>query len=184
MRRVSIVLLLVCGLALSACSKPATGDPKAAATPASSTESKPASSPPSPADAKAASQEQGPVVKDSLGLPVQKPGGAGKLLGSYTIAEVHEKGVVTMIPHQIATQITFLPDGTFSRTSKARDKANFKDSGQFVIEGQDQLILKIVMSRGQIQQPAVEKRHKFSLSEDGMELKMIAKDGKVAVFRR
>ena len=85
---------------------------------------------------------------------------------------------------QIATQITFLPDGTFSRTSKARDKANFKDSGQFVIEGQDQLVLKIVMSRGQIQKTPVEKRHTFSLSEDGMELKMTAKDGKVAIFRR
>ena len=180
MRRLSIVLVLVCGLMLSACSKSSAVDPKAA----SPADSKPSSSPASEADAKAANQEQGPVVKDGLGQPVQKPGGPGKLLGSYTIAEVHEKGVVTMIPHQIATQITFLPDGTFSRTSKARDKANFKDSGQFVIEGQDQLILKIVMSRGTIQQPAVEKRHKFSLSEDGMELRMIAKDGKVAVFRR
>ena len=182
MRQVSLVLVIVCGLMLSACSKPGSGDPKAAS--ASSSEPKPSSAPASQVDPKAATQEQGPVVKDNLGLPVQTPGGPGKLLGSYTIAEVHEKGVVTMIPHQIATQITFLPDGTFSRTSKARDKENFKDSGQFVIEGQDQLILKIVMSRGQIQKTAVEKRHKFSLSEDGTELKMIAKDGKIAVFRR
>jgi hypothetical protein len=167
---------------LSACSKPAAGDSKAA--PASSAESKPSSPPPSPVDAKSASQAEGPVVKDTLGLPVQKPGGPGKLLGSYTIAEVHEKGVVTMIPHQIATQFTFLPDGTYSRTSKAQDKANFKDSGQFEIEGQDQLILKIVMWRGKIQQPPVVKRHKFSLSEDGTELKMIANDGKIAIFRR
>ena len=184
MRRVSIGLMLVCGLVLSACSKPGAGDPKVSDPPATSADSKSPSSPASPADAKAATQEQGPVVKDGLGLPVQKPGGSGKLLGSYTIAEVHENGVVTMIPHQIATQFTFLPDGTYSRTSKARDKANFKDSGQFVIEGQDQLVLKIVMWRGKIQQPPVEKRHKFSLSEDGMELKMIAKDGKIAVFRR
>ena len=168
---------------LSACNKPEAGDPKAAPATSSSTEAKKSSTPP-PAQTKAPTEEQGPVVSDPLGLPVQKPGGAGKLVGSYTIAEVQDKGVVTMIPHQIATQITFLPDGTFSRTSKARDKANFKDSGQFVIEGQDQLILKIVMSRGKIQQPAVEKRHTFSLSEDGMELRMTAKDGKVAVFRR
>jgi hypothetical protein len=180
MRRVSIVLVLVCGLMFSACSKPGAVDPKAA----SPADSKPSSPPASGSDNKAATQEQGPVVKDSLGLPVQKPGGPGKLLGSYTIAEVHEKGVVTMIPHQISTQFTFLPDGTYSRTSKARDKANFKDSGQFAIEGEDQLVLKIVMWRGKIQQPPVVKRHKFSLSEDGMELKMIAKDGKVAVFRR
>jgi len=76
------------------------------------------------------------------------------------------------------------PDGQFSGSQLVLHKANFKDSGQFVIEGQDQLILKIVMSRGKIQQPAVEKRHTFSLSEDGMELRMIAKDGKVGVFRR
>ena len=169
---------------VSACKKPEAGESKAAAATASPAESKASSSPTNAVAPKPALEEQGPVVKDQIGVPVQKPGSTGKLVGSYTIAEVHEKGVVTMIPHQIATQITFLPDGSFSRTSKARDKANFKDSGQFVIEGQDQLILKIVMSRGQIQQPAVEKRHKFSLSEDGMELKMIAKDGKVAVFRR
>ena len=183
MRRVSIVLLLGCGLMLSACNKPDARESKAAAATSSSSESKPSSAPPKPADPKAA-EPQGPVVKSEIGLPAQKPGGGPKLVGSYTISEVHEKGVVTMIPHQIATQITFLPDGTFSRTSKARDKANFKDSGQFVIEGQDQLVLKIVMSRGKIQKAPVEKRHTFSLSEDGMELKMTAKDGKVAIFRR
>ena len=184
MRRGSLTLLLACGLVLSGCSKPGAGDPQVTAATGSATESKPSPTPANPVDAKAATQEQGPVVKDAFGLPVQKPAGSGKLLGSYTIAEVHEKGVVTMIPHQIATQFTFLPDGTYSRTSKARDKANFKDSGQFVIEGDDLLILKIVMWRGKIQQPPVEKRHKFSLSEDGMELKMIAKDRKIAVFRR
>ena len=184
MTRVSIILLLVFGSILSACNRPEAGDPKAAPAPVSPADTKKTATPPTPAETKAATEQQGPVIKDQLGLPVQTPGGAGKLVGSYTIAEVHDKGVVTMIPHQIATQITFLPDGTFSRTSKARDKANFKDSGQFVIEGQDQLILKIVMSRGKIQQPAVEKRHTFSLSEDGMELRMIAKDGKVGVFRR
>jgi hypothetical protein len=117
-------------------------------------------------------------------LPVKQPGEPSKLLGSYTITEVHHDGSVTMIPHQIATQITFLPDGSFSRTSKAQNKVNFKDSGQFVIEGDDQLILTIVMSRGQISQPPVEKRHKFSLSEDGSELRMTGSDGKVGVFRR
>jgi hypothetical protein len=40
------------------------------------------------------------------------------------------------------------------------------------------------MSQGKIQQPAVEKRHTFSLSEDGTELKLTGKDGKLAVFRR
>jgi hypothetical protein len=128
-------------------------------------------------------ESQGPVVSETPGLPPKKPG-AAPLMGTFTISEVHDKGVVTMIPHQVATQITFIPDGTFSRVSKKQGKVNFKDSGQFVIEGQDQLILKIVMSDGKIQQTPVEKRHTFTLSEDGTELKMTGKDGKLAVFRR
>jgi hypothetical protein len=148
---------------------------------ASSPSGQPDKSQPAPATP---AESQGPVVQEATGLPSKKPGATGKLVGSYTISEVHEKGVVTMIPHQVATQMTFIPDGTFSRVSKARGKVNFKDSGQFVIEGQDQLILKIVMSAGKIQQTPVEKRHTFSLSEDGNELKLTAKDGKVAIFRR
>ena len=131
----------------------------------------------------APAESQGPVVADTPGLPPKKPG-AVPLMGLYTISEVHDKGVITMIPHQVATQITFIPDGTFSRVSKNQGKVNFKDSGQFVIEGQDQLILKIVMSQGKIQQTPVEKRHTFTLSADGTELRMTGKDGKLAVFRR
>ena len=183
MRRIIVVVSLVAIalLAIGCNSQSAEqgSQPQAPPAPASQPEKDQPKTPPT-----AGAESQGPVVQDTPGLPAKKPGVFGKLVGTYTINEVRQKDVVTMIPPQVATQITFIPDGTFSRISKAGGKANFKDSGQFVIEGQDQLILKIVMSGGKIQQPAVEKRHTFALSEDGTELRMTAKDGKVAIFRR
>jgi hypothetical protein len=97
---------------------------------------------------------------------------------------VHEKGVVTMIPPPVSTQITFSADGSFVRISKSPGKRDFKDSGQFIIEEPDQLTLRIVMSAGKVQTSPVDKHHQFSLSPDGTELKLTAPSGKVAVFRK
>jgi hypothetical protein len=106
-----------------------------------------------------------------------------QLVGTYTISEVHSGGMVTMIRPQVATQITFGPGQDFVRISKSPGKRDFKDSGQFEISG-DQLTLKIVMSAGKIQIPVVERKHQFRLSEDGSEMRLTAKDGKIAVFRK
>ena len=88
-----------------------------------------------------------------------------------------------MIRPQVATRFTFGPGSDFVRVSKSPGKRDFKDSGQFSIEG-DQLVLKIVMSAGKLQVPVVERRHTFALSQDGSEMRLTAKDGKVAVFRK
>lgn len=63
-------------------------------------------------------------------------------------------------------------------------KVDHTDSGEFRIEGGKQLVLRIRMWKKKFQTPAVEKKHTFSLSSDGTELRMTGADSKVGVFRR
>ena len=58
------------------------------------------------------------------------------------------------------------------------------DSGKFRINAPDKLLLTIEVSDKKIQSPPLHKMHKFSLSEDGDELKMTNEKGAVAVYRR
>lgn len=107
----------------------------------------------------------------------------GRLQGTYTISEVQHDGIVEMIPAGNSTEITFVQPGSFSRQSKVNGTINHSDSGQYRIEGND-LILKIVMSKNQIQVKPVEKRFAFVLSTDGEELKLTTSKNRTAVFRK
>lgn len=107
-----------------------------------------------------------------------------RLLGTYTISEVHHDGMTTMVSAANKTEITFSATGSFVRVSMKNNRQDHRDSGQYRIEAPDQLVLTINLSRGKIVLPPVEKRHKFELADEGNELKMTSTDGKSAVFRR
>jgi hypothetical protein len=106
-----------------------------------------------------------------------------KLFGTYAMSEVHSGGVVNMIS-QMKTQITFLSDGTYSRISMRHGNVYHSDAGNFRVEGNDQLVLLIKFAKQKVNNPPLERRHNFSLSRDGEELRMTSADGKVAVFRK
>jgi hypothetical protein len=108
---------------------------------------------------------------------------AAKLFGTYQMSEVHSGGVVNMIS-QLKTQITFLADGTYSRISMRKGNVYHSDAGDFRVEGNDQLVLLIKFARQKMNNPPLERRHSFTLSRDGEELKMTSDDGKVAVYRK
>ena len=107
----------------------------------------------------------------------------GVLQGTYTISEVQHDGIVEMVSPNNSTEITFKQPSSFSRQSKIGGKVTHTDSGQFQVEG-DNLILKIVMSKNQLQVKPVEKRFAYTLSADGEELKLTTDKNKTAVFRR
>jgi hypothetical protein len=122
-----------------------------------------------------------PSQRQIAGTPQDSP--QWRLQGTYAIAEVHHEGIVDMIKAETTTEIIFKPPASFSRLSKREGKVYHTDSGQYDIEG-DTLILRIVLSNKQIQQPPVEKRHKFSMSPDGNEFKLTSDKNNTAVFRR
>lgn len=122
-----------------------------------------------------------PAQRQTVGVPKDSP--QWLLQGTYAIAEVHHEGIVDMIKAETTTEITFKPPASFSRLSKREGKVYHTDSGQYAIEG-DNLILQIVLSNKQIQQPPVKKSHKFSISPDGNEFKLTSDKNNTAVFRR
>jgi hypothetical protein len=109
------------------------------------------------------------------------------LAGTYAISEVQHDGIVEIIGSDNTTEITFKPPASFSRVSKKKGVVDHTDSGQYKIEGDNKLTLKIVMSKERIQAIPVEKFYGFILSSDGAEMKLVTvKDKKfrTAVFRR
>jgi hypothetical protein len=106
------------------------------------------------------------------------------LLGTYSIIEVHHKGMVDMISAENTTQITFTADGKFSRLSKKGGQVDHTDSGDFRVEGQDQLVLVIHESKQRIQEPPVVRKHRIEVSKDGTELRMVSRGGMTAMFRK
>ena len=148
----------------------------AAETPAASTNAnKPQSDSSTAATAAAAPKE------------VPKPVEKAELRGTYESREVHDKGVVTVIS-QLKTLWHFSQDGTYSRTSEVKGKPYHSDSGSFRIEPPDKLILSIQVTglqmQRKVQNPPLSKTHKFELSADGEELRLISDKGSVGVFRR
>ena len=106
------------------------------------------------------------------------------LAGVYTMGEIEADGRVTMVPRSFATTITFMSDGSYSRNSSRAGVVDHSDSGKYRIEGNDQLILVAIFSDKRAIKNAPEKRHTFSLSPDGLELRLSGSPGKTAVFRR
>jgi hypothetical protein len=125
--------------------------------------------------------------KPADATPAKAPEAAPKLAGAYVMAEVHDKGVVNIIS-ELKTVIYFAGDGTYSRSSSKKDLVYHTDSGLYRIQGEDQLVLTIQMSKTgaerKIHSTPINKTHKFNLSSNGEELRMTSDDGKVALFRR
>ncbi|HWP42087.1 MAG TPA: hypothetical protein VNO14_02540, partial [Blastocatellia bacterium] len=107
-----------------------------------------------------------------------------RLSGDYILSEVQHEGQIVMISSENSTEISFRPDGTYARVSRMNGRVDHTDSGEFRIEGGNQLVLRIQMWKKEFQLPAVEKKHSFTLSADGAELRMAGSDGKIGVFRR
>jgi hypothetical protein len=150
---------------------------------------------PQPAPAASATQNSNQPQKpiDQVNANSAKPGptpatdNQSQLLGEYEMREIRDRGVVTMVS-AIKTKIFFMADGSYSRVSKRDGRTYHSDSGRFRIESPDKLVLSIQLS-GQganqtIQNPAIEKTHKFNLSPDGDELKLTSDKGSVAVYHR
>ncbi len=112
-----------------------------------------------------------------------EPADPAKMLGTYQMVQVQKAGVVNMLS-QAKSEITFIPDGSYSRLSKLKDRVIHDDHGQYRIEGGQYLVLTIQISKKNIHNPPLEKRHKISLSSDGEELKMISENGDIAVFHK
>jgi hypothetical protein len=176
-----ILILLITLLSLIGC----TSDPDASATKNVSSASTANTNSSSPQDSgagqKAEPQVVDPSQRQTAGVTKDSP--QWLLQGTYAIAEVHHEGIVDMIKAETTTEIIFKPPSSFSRLSKKDGKVYHSDSGQYNIEG-DTLILQIVVSNKQIQQPAVVKRHKLSISPDGNEFKLTSDKNNTAVFRR
>jgi hypothetical protein len=111
------------------------------------------------------------------------PADPAKMLGTYQMVQVQRAGVVNMLSES-KTEITFSPEGTYSRLSKVKEKIIHDDQGQYRVEGGEYLVLTIQVSKKNIHNPPIEKRHKISLSRDGEELKMISDKGNIAVFHK
>jgi hypothetical protein len=106
------------------------------------------------------------------------------LLGTYMVVEVRHKGIIDMINAANTTQITFTPDGKFMRESKKGGRVDHTDSGDFRVEGKNELVLVIRESKKETKDPPVVIRHPIQVSTDGSELVMTSKSGSAATFRR
>lgn len=128
----------------------------------------------------------GPTSQSS-GSDSAKAKATPQLIGTYESREVHSGGVVTVIS-KLRTTWLFSSDGKYSRVSEVNGKMYHGDSGIFRIEAPDKLVLTIqvtgVKNKRKPQIPAVEKAHKYTLSPDGDELRLISEKGSVGVFQR
>ena len=121
--------------------------------------------------------------KSSAAASASDSSNASKLFGTYEMSEVHSGGVVNMIS-EMKTELTFLSDGNYMRVSKRKGKPYHSDAGSYRIDGSDHLVLMIKIAKQKVYDPPLERKHSFTLSRDGEELRMTSDDGKIAVFRK
>ena len=182
-RIVLLCLLCLCGIVSGCVSNQPANDNAPASAPTRPDTNNGAAPGSSPSSGVTVRQMPGsPAPPETPGSTEQKP--PPVLQGAYSIVEVHHKGVIDMISADNTTRIEFTPDGKFSRMSKKGGKIDHTDSGDFRVEGQDQLVLVIHQSKQQIQEPPVVRRHKIQVSADGTELRMMSKQGMTAMFRK
>ena len=177
-RRLSqIIVFFLVTLVLTSCKGTSPGTSAAPETTPMNANS--AAPQPTPPNASPKPGEAGPV-KDATAPPA-------RLEGSYVMSEVQDGGVSTIIS-ELRTVINFSADGSYRRGSSKKDKVYHTDSGQYRVENGDTLVLTIQVSKkgmdSKIHNPPLQKAHKFTLSADGNELRLISSDGKVALFRR
>jgi predicted small secreted protein len=174
----TLILLLAAAITLSGCKNAATStnsDAKSGETTSSNSSS--GKNQPAANDNKATGESSANATATDAS------NNAATLLGTYAMSEVHAGGVVNMIS-QLKTEITFASDGTYSRVSKRNNNIYHTDAGEYRVEGNNQLVLLIKMAKQKIYNPPLERKHAFTLSRDGEELKMSSDDGKIAVFRK
>jgi PBP1b-binding outer membrane lipoprotein LpoB len=171
------ILILLLAAGLSGCKNAATStnnDTKPAQPPTSNSNQV---TNPSPSNSNAS------IDKSSATASAAAASTGSKLFGTYEMSEVHSGGVVNMIS-QMKTELTFLSDGNYMRISRRNGKIYHSDAGNYRIEGNDQLVLLIKFAKQKVNNPPLERKHTFTLSRDGEELRMTSEDGKVAVFRK
>lgn len=171
------VLLLLAMLSVVSCNRTS-----------SATNAKPGT----PENTNAASQQNEQARAGESPKPAEVPAAKGpvaapQLAGAYVMSEVHDKGVVNIMS-EMKTVISFAGDGSYRRTSTKKGKVYHTDSGTYRIDGEDKLVLAILMSQAgmerKLHNTPLRKTHKFTLSSNGEELRLISDDGKVALFRR
>lgn len=172
----SLILVVASVLLLSGCRA------KTATNNSSKPESSPSSNANELADSSKSSVPPAPGRKDNSAA---EPKASAQLLGTYAAREIRDtQGITTMVSER-RSLISFLPDGSYSRVAQRKDgTTDHSDSGRFRIDPPDKLVLTIEVSDKRIQSPPLRRMHKFSLSEDGDELKMTNEKGAVAVYRR
>ena len=182
--KLRILIIALLALIPAGCKKEESAAVSNSTPSTSSSEARPST--PVTSNSNSTAQPDSPAPSDkSAGSPAAPNTVAdpAKMIGTYEITQVQKEGVVVMLSES-KTQITFSPEGTYTRVSKRKDEAVHDDQGRYRIEGGDQLVLTIQMSKKTIHDPPIEKRHKISLSEDGEELKMISDKGDIAIFRK
>lgn len=116
-----------------------------------------------------------------------KPKDPSQLIGTYESREVRSEGVVTVMS-KLRTIWMFSGDGSYSRVSQVNGKTYHSDSGQFHIEEPDKLVLSIQVTgqkaNRKMQNPPMVKTHKYTISPDGDELRLISDKGSVGIFQR
>lgn len=107
------------------------------------------------------------------------------LVGTYAISEVEDKGAIRMVNTKKA-QVTFafFRDGSYARSTKSGDQVLHSDSGNFRLDGPDQLTLITTIENRNILDAAKTKTFKYQLSADAAELRLWGTDGKVALFKK
>jgi hypothetical protein len=135
-------------------------------------------------NATASKLETGPSTQNQSSPTPGRPAPPTSLTGTYLMSEVEHDGSTTMIDPAYSTQLVFEENGGYTRTSKKAGIVDHSDSGQYRVDGGDQLVLSTVMSDRKAKIPPIEKRHEFSLSADAEELRLTSGSGRVAVFRK
>ena len=183
----SAIMIAVLMLLMTGCkANDAASDTASKSTPPAVSNANSTNKPPQPIPTPD-SNRNGDATRTSAAPDSTKPKSKGELLGTYESREVESNGVVTVIS-KLKTTWLFSANGNYSRVSEVNGKTYHADSGTFRIEAPDNLVLTIQTTgqkaKRKMQIPTVEKVHKFTLSSDGDELKLISDKGSIGIFRR
>lgn len=136
----------------------------------------------------AADQGQGSGMGGGRSDSLVGPASQREPQGVYSISEVDHrvdnKNVVDMIPAHREIQISFRPDGSFMRISWRQGLVALTETGTFRVEPPDQLVLSPTKVNEKNITDGRNTRYKFTLSDDGDELKLWGARGNIAVFHR
>lgn len=106
------------------------------------------------------------------------------LVGRYAMSEVRHSGQVSMVNESNVTEIVFTSTGSYVREAKRGGRVDHTDSGDFRVNNDGSLVLRMQMSDGKLKIPASERRYEFTLTSNGDELILKGSEGREAVFRR